>query len=254
MTKIITSLKEWQDLRKALGNKTIGFVPTMGNLHAGHASLLQHSISENEINILSVFVNPTQFDQAKDLEKYPRTFNEDVKLAQQLNIDFILTPDYVELYPDNYHYKVIETDFSQALCGKYRSGHFDGVLTVVLKLLMLIKANRAYFGEKDYQQLHLIKNMVNAFFIDTQIIACKTIRDQNGVALSSRNSRLSAEQYLLAIQFATLLRSSAEDTEIRTRLTSLGFNVDYIETIHGRRFGAVRIGEVRLIDNISLND
>lgn len=252
MTTVIKNIEDWRSLRQQdlFTNKKIGFVPTMGNLHQGHQSLLARSIAENQLTVLSIFVNPTQFNNPNDLATYPRTFDQDLALAKNSGVDFILAPNYQELYPDNYRYQVSETQFSHELCGKNRPGHFSGVLTIVLKLLNLVKPTRAYFGEKDFQQLHLVKEMVNTFFLDVAIIPCPTIRDAEGFALSSRNSRLSAEQYTQALNFPKLLGSDNSCEHIANSLIKSGFSVDYIEEHNGRRFGAVKIGDVRLIDNV----
>ena len=132
---------------------SVGFVPTMGALHQGHRQLLKRSKAENEISVLSIFVNPTQFNNSEDLEKYPKNWETDLQVAQEEGVDILFAPDYSEMYPDNYRYQVGEKEFSKILCGKDRPGHFDGVLTVVLKLFNLIQPTRAYFGEKDYQQI-----------------------------------------------------------------------------------------------------
>ena len=249
MTQITHTLKEWQTIRKAFKQNSIGFVPTMGNLHKGHESLLIRAKAENPITVLSIFVNPTQFDDPEDFKNYPQTLEKDLKIAKKLAVDFVLIPKKEDLYPDNYRYLVKETHFSHTLCGKSRPGHFEGVLTIVLKLLLLVKPTSVYFGEKDFQQLELVKGMVQAFFLDINVVPCPTIRDINGLALSSRNQRLSKEQYQLALEFPRLLHSTLTNQEILARLTQLGFVVDYIEEHQGRRLGAVRIGEVRLIDN-----
>lgn len=250
MTQIIHTLKEWQMIRKALKQNSIGFVPTMGNLHKGHESLAVRSKAENQITVLSIFVNPTQFDDPEDFKNYPQTLKEDLKIAKKLGIDWVLVPKQEDLYPDNYCHLVKETNFSHTLCGKYRPGHFEGVLTIVLKLLLLVKPASAYFGEKDFQQLELIKGMVQAFFLDINIVPCPIIRDDNGLALSSRNQKLSPEEYQLALEFPKLLHSTLANEKIFAQLTRLGFTVDYIEEQQGRRLGAVRIGSVRLIDNV----
>lgn len=246
----IESIDEWRTLRKQTNFDHIGFVPTMGNLHAGHQSLLTRSVQENQITVLSIFVNPTQFDNKNDFEKYPKTLSEDLTLAKNCGVDYVLLPTEKQLYTDAYHYQIQETEFSRELCGQHRPGHFNGVLTIVLKLLNLVKPHKAYFGEKDFQQLQLIKEMINALFLDIEIIACPTIRDEHGLALSSRNSRLTAEQYKLALNFPKLLKSMDSCEQITRSLVALGFVVDYIEDRDGRRFGAVKIGDVRLIDNI----
>lgn len=254
MTKIIKSAKEWNDLyfEENLSPSQLGFVPTMGALHKGHASLVQKSVSENIRTAVSIFVNPTQFNDPKDLEKYPKTFEHDFQMLEELDVDFLFFPEYEELYADNFIYQVHENSFSKILCGAYRSGHFDGVLTVVLKLLNIIKAGKAYFGEKDYQQYKLIKGMAEAFFLQTEIIACPTVRDEDGLALSSRNLLLSPEERKFALNFPKLLCANKSCDEIKFDLEQLGFKVDYIEEYDSRRLGAVYAGKVRLIDNVKL--
>lgn len=255
MTKIFTSVKEWQTFRSQplFNNKSIGFVPTMGNLHNGHESLLKRAKQENDYTILSIFVNPTQFDNKNDLIFYPRTLEQDKEIAERSSVDFILVPEYADLYPDNYCFQVIETEFSQLMEGQTRPGHFSGMLTIVMKLISLVKPQRTYFGEKDFQQLQLVKRMAEAFFLDTKIVACETVRDELGLALSSRNSRLTQEQYQLATYFPKILQQPFAVHEIKNELIKAGFVVDYIVDYDGRRFGAVRVGEVRLIDNIVPN-
>ncbi len=224
----------------------------MGNLHAGHAELIKHSKRDNQITILSVFINPTQFNNPDDLKNYPKTLDDDLQIAKKLDVDAVFFPDEKSMYPDNYQFQITEKKESKLLCGAFRPGHFDGVLTIVLKLLMLTKPDYLYLGEKDYQQLHLIDEMVKAFFISTQIIPVKTIRNQHGLALSSRNGRLTDDQLKLAEQFAALLASDQTCEMIQEKLIALGFSVDYVTEIWGRRFGAVTIGGVRLIDNVAL--
>lgn len=254
MTKIIKSVKEWNDLyfEENLSPSQLGFVPTMGALHKGHASLMQKSISENICTAVSIFVNPTQFNDPKDLEKYPKTFEQDLKMLEELKVDFLFFPDYKEMYADNFTFQVQEKSLSKILCGASRPGHFDGVLTVVLKLLNIIKAGKAYFGEKDYQQFKLIKEMAETFFLQTEILAYPTVRDEDGLALSSRNLLLSSEERKLAQNFPLLLKSDKPIPQIKIELESLGLKVDYIEEYDGRRFGAVFAGKVRLIDNVEI--
>lgn len=254
MIKIFRTIAKWQQFFQALPkkNKSIGFVPTLGNLHAGHTSLLERSRRENNYTILSIFVNPTQFDNQNDLKNYPTTLANDLKIAKKFGVNYILIPNYQELYPDDYNFKVYEKTLSKQLCGKYRPEHFPGVLTIVLKLLMLTQPDKIYLGEKDWQQLQLIKNMITAFFINTEVISCPTIRDQNGLALSSRNQRLTTMQYNTAINFPRLLQSKKTNKQIIFELEKLGFKVDYIKNYNGRRFGAATIGKTRLIDNCKI--
>lgn len=233
--------------------KQIGFVPTMGNLHAGHASLIERARKENDIVVVSIFVNPTQFNQASDYQHYPRTLEQDKLLLDSLGVDYLLLPDEQVMYPDQYHVQLIETEISRELEGEYRPGHFNGMLTVVLKLFNLVKPSQAYFGEKDYQQLLLVKKMVDALLLPIKIIGCPTLRAEDGLALSSRNSRLTSEQRAQASIFPVLLQSQKAVEDIIKQLVQHGFKVDYIAEKWGRRLGAVWLGEVRLIDNVIMS-
>lgn len=224
----------------------------MGNLHAGHASLLARANQENDITVLSIFINPTQFNKDEDYLHYPKSLDNDLRLANQLNIDYVLAPTTNDIYPDNFTFKINETLISQLLEGKHRPGHFEGMLTVVMKLFSLVKPNRAYFGEKDFQQLCLVKNMVTAFFLDIEIVSCPTVRNQKGLALSSRNNRLTADQLLLAEQLPVHLTSFENEETIQFNLQNSGFKVDYLTRWNNRLLAAVYIDNVRLIDNIPL--
>lgn len=224
----------------------------MGALHAGHLSLLHRAKLENDLAVASIFVNPAQFNDPRDLKLYPRTLDEDIKKLEAEGVDFLLLPAAGELYPDGYRYRVKETVDSGALCGAHRPGHFEGVLTVVLKLLNLVRADKAYFGEKDYQQFRLIKGMAEAFFIDTEIVSCPTLREADGLAMSSRNLLLEPEHRKLAPALHKTLRSKARPAAIKKRLAALGFGPEYVEERWGRRFAAARLGKVRLIDNVKL--
>ncbi len=250
--KIVKRLSSWKAVQKSLGDKTLGFVPTMGNLHEGHLSLLQRSVSENDVTVMSCFVNPTQFNTANDFAQYPKTLKEDVAIAEKAGVDYFFMPEYDSLYPDDYRYSISEKEMSRHLEGAHRSGHFEGMMTVVLKLLVLMKADRAYFGEKDFQQLQLIKGLAEAFFIETEIVSCPTIRNDFDLPLSSRNNRLTPEQFETSRYFPEHFHSKKSCNEIINALTEKGFEVEYIEERYGRRFAAVRLGEVRLIDNIEV--
>jgi pantoate--beta-alanine ligase len=247
------TLPAWRTVRsgREYEGGAIGFVPTMGALHAGHRALLARARAENDRVVLSIFVNPTQFNDPSDLEKYPRTLESDLKLAAGL-VDDVIVPPAGELYPDNYAYRVTEEKFSRELEGAHRPGHFDGVLTVVLKLLNLVQPKRAYFGEKDWQQLRLVEGMVRALLLPVEIVACPTERDVDGLALSSRNRRLSHPARVRAAQFPLILRSARTVDVAADTLKSAGFDVDYVEDRDGVRLGAVRIENVRLIDNVRL--
>jgi pantoate--beta-alanine ligase len=250
--QVFTNLESWIEERRKLKSRgqSIGFVPTMGALHKGHYSLLEKCRTENDVAVLSIFVNPTQFDNKDDLAKYPVTFDGDKLLAQKAGIDYILLPNFAQIYPDQYRFKVSENDFSTKLCGAHRPGHFDGVLSIVLKLFSLVQPDRTYFGEKDYQQLQLIKGMAEAFFLDLKIVPCATVRESDGLAMSSRNVRLSPSERALAPKFVAALRDEANPILARSRLQADGFEVDYVEDIGNRRYGAVKLGNVRLIDNV----
>lgn len=247
---VIESVAEWRSTRAGFPAGCVGFVPTMGALHQGHATLLRQSHEECEVSTLSIFVNPTQFNDPQDLVKYPRTLERDLELALRERVDFVFLPDAAAMYQDGYRYHVTETSFSRELCGAHRPGHFDGVLSVVLKLLQLVKPGRAYFGEKDYQQLELVRGMAAAFFLDVDIVAVPTVREADGLALSSRNARLSPVERARAPVFPEVLRSSPGAAEAAQRLAAAGFEVDYVEDRSDRRLGAVKLGDVRLIDNV----
>ena len=251
--RLFTSIDEWREFRRTLSaNATIGFVPTMGALHEGHASLLKRARVENDFVALSVYVNPTQFNDPKDLERYPHSLESDHALASAAGVDFVISPTYAQMYPDAYRFRVTETEFSRTLCGAHRPGHFDGVLTVVLKLLNFVRPTRAYFGEKDFQQLTLIREMAQALFLETEIVGCPTVREIDGLAMSSRNVNLAPDARMQAATFPAALRDATTADSARKRLEDDGFTVDYVEDRSGRRYGAVKVGGVRLIDNFAI--
>ncbi len=251
MIKILTSNEELQCYRKSLRG-TVGFVPTMGALHAGHGSLLQQARTQCDHVILSIFVNPTQFNDPKDLDKYPRTFEADKALAESERVDAIYYPQVSSLYPDDYRYEVREKKWSGHFCGAHRSGHFEGVLTIVLKLFNLVQPHLAFFGEKDYQQLTLIQGMVSAFFLPLKIVPVPTMREADGLAMSSRNVRLTPEERAKAPLFYQILTSAPSAEAAKLLLEEKGFKVDYVQDWNGRRLGALHLGAVRLIDNVQL--
>lgn len=224
----------------------------MGALHEGHLSLLRRAKLENDLAVASIFVNPAQFNDPRDLQRYPRTLAEDINKLEAVKTDFLLLPSAAEMYPDGYRYRLGETTDSKVLCGAHRPGHFEGVLTVVLKLLNLVRADKAYFGEKDYQQFHLIKGMAEAFFTGTEIVPCPTLREADGLAMSSRNLLLEPDERKLAPALYKALRSSSRPAEIKKKLAALGFGPEYIEERWGRRFAAAKLGKVRLIDNAKI--
>ncbi len=251
MIEVIRSPEQMKKLRSQI-TKSVGFVPTMGALHDGHANLIQHSVTDNTSTIVSIFVNPTQFNNIDDLNKYPKTFEQDLKICQQNGVQYLFYPDFNSIYPDQYKFKITENDFSNKLCGAHRPGHFDGVLTVVMKLLNICQPTKAYFGEKDFQQLHLIKGLSQAFFLDTEIIAIPTVREKNGLAMSSRNTRLSESALVKAAMINKIISESKSPYEAQQLLTANGFDVDYVSDYLGRRFVAASIEGVRLIDNVQI--
>lgn len=253
---VITHVEGLRDYRKKLQIKnplaSVGFVPTMGALHAGHETLLAQARSENEVCVLSIFVNPTQFNDKNDFAKYPKTWEQDLAIAHKHGVDVIFAPQYEEMYPDQYQFQINEKTFSKLLCGKDRPGHFDGVLTVVMKLFQLVRPSKAYFGEKDFQQLSLIKKMVEAFFIELEIVPVATVREQSGLAMSSRNVRLSPEDKIKAANIYKIISTEKNLTEAKNKIEKLGWQIDYLTDFEGRRYTAVKVGDVRLIDNVQI--
>jgi pantoate--beta-alanine ligase len=259
---------------------TIGFVPTMGALHAGHLSLMQESCNQNEVTIVSIFVNPTQFNNPEDLKKYPRTLDSDVEKIQKLNPKIVVfAPSVEQIYGDIASTQKFDFDGLEfEMEGKHRPGHFDGVGTIVKKLFELAQPTRAYFGEKDFQQLQIVKKMVEKHKIQIEIVPCAIFREPNGLAMSSRNERLTQEEREKAAviykTLQTVLTKSKTDSLqeihlwVKQQFENLnGFKLEYFEiahendlksvenlknTVHCRAFIAVFVNNIRLIDNISL--
>ena len=260
--------------------KEIGFVPTMGTLHQGHLSLLEQSLAENEITVLSIFVNPTQFNNADDLKKYPRTLEKDVELVKKLNKNILI---YAPSVSDIYEGNTISTSFDydgleNQMEGKHRPGHFDGVGTIVKKLFEIVKPTNAYFGEKDFQQLQIVRKLVSKYKIPVNIIGCEIFRETSGLAMSSRNERLSEsarKESKLIFQILTQAKEKFA-TKSANEVVSFvekefkkhpNFTLEYLEISAEdtlltckrkiknkkyRGFIAVFIENIRLIDNISL--
>jgi pantoate--beta-alanine ligase len=254
MTRLWTTTADWLERRRNLDRRSIGFVPTMGALHRGHASLVERARKENEIVVVSIFVNPTQFNDPTDLDRYPRTLKTDLALLETLGVDEVLAPAAADLYPAGYRFRLEPVDGTPIMEAAYRPGFLTGVLTVVLKLLGLVRPGRAYFGEKDYQQLRAVTEMVREFFLPTEIVPCPTVRAASGLAESSRNALLPAEAREKAPCLHSILTGAANLAEARAHLDAAGFEVDYVEEHWGRRFAAAHLGGVRLIDNIELRE
>jgi pantoate--beta-alanine ligase len=200
--------------------------------------------------VVSIFVNPSQFNDPKDLEQYPRTLESDLALLESLGTDELLVPNASGLYPDGYRLRVEPVGDAPVMEAALRPGHMQGVMTVVLKLLGLVRPDRAYFGEKDYQQLRAVTDMAREFFIPTQIVPCPTVREASGLAESSRNRLLSPEGKEKAAWIFRALTTAANPAEARSILQAQGFLVEYVEERWGRRLAAARMEGVRLIDNV----
>jgi len=254
MIAIIHTIEDTRKLMRGLRHDqlSIGLVPTMGALHDGHLSLIRRARTDNDRVVVWIFVNPTQYDDPADLERYPRTLDADLEKAEGAGADLVIHPEPWDVYFDDYRFKVSENALSREFEGAHRKGHFDGVLTVVLKLLNIVGADRAYFGEKDWQQLQLVREMTQAFFHPTEIVACPTVREADGLALSSRNVHLTPKERAVAPAFYQILSSGRSPDTMTTALKAAGFDVDYVEAYGDRILGAVRLGKVRLIDNVAV--
>jgi pantoate--beta-alanine ligase len=262
-------------------NKSIGFVPTMGALHDGHLSLLKKSLKENDVTVMSIFVNPTQFNNADDLEKYPRTLEEDVKkMAKISDAIIVYAPSVSDIYEGNTVSESFEYDgLEHQMEGQHRPGHFNGVGTIVKRLFEIIKPTTAYFGEKDFQQLQIVKKLVTLYAIPVEIMGCSIFREANGLAMSSRNERLSADARKKAASIFEILQQAKLKFENQSVSETIQFvqnefekhpefELEYFEIADEntllstevkepnkkyRGFIAVFIEKIRLIDNISLN-
>lgn len=276
--KLIQTVKELRSeldgLRKA--GKTIGLVPTMGALHAGHASLVRRAVAENDVVVVSDFVNPTQFNDKNDLLKYPRTLEADCALLEACGVAFVFAPSVEEMYPEPDTRRFSYAPLDTVMEGKYRPGHFNGVCQVVSKLFLIVEPTRAYFGEKDFQQLAIIREMVCRYPFPIEIVGCPIVRETDGLALSSRNTRLSAEQRMQAVQISQTLFASVDYSKthsvgetrayVESRIARAeGLRLEYFEIVDGNTLQTVNewdestyivgcitvfCGDVRLIDNI----
>lgn len=276
--EIITEAKEMQrrvaDLRRE--GKSIGFVPTMGALHEGHLSLMRKARGDNDIVVVSIFVNPTQFGPGEDFERYPRDLDRDKELTERVGVDIIFTPTLDEIYSQHHSTFVEVEGLSEGLCGRNRPGHFRGVATIVAKFFNITRPHRAYFGQKDYQQALIIKRMIENLNFDIELVLLPIIREEDGLALSSRNTYLSPEEREQALVLNRSLKKAQEllgggERESRAILSQMRemiskedlARIDYLGIYHPDTLEemetidkealvalAVRIGETRLIDNI----
>lgn len=280
--KLIQTVKELKaqlDVLREEG-KQIGLVPTMGALHEGHASLVRRAVAENDVVVVSDFVNPTQFNDQNDLIKYPRTLEADCALLEKEGAHIVFAPSVEEVYPEpdtrQFSYAPLDT----VMEGKFRPGHFNGVCQVVSKLFMMVEPHRAYFGEKDFQQLAIIREMVKQMKFPLQIVGCPIVRESDGLALSSRNARLSAEERERALNISKTLFASVEYAKTHTLAETQtfveafiaqaeGLELEYFEIVDGLTLqkvtnwedtdyvvGCITVfcGEVRLIDNIKYKE
>lgn len=279
--KIITKIQELQQIIKETKNQqqTIGFVPTMGYLHEGHQTLMKQARKDNDILVLSVFVNPLQFGPTEDLDRYPRDFEHDQKIAEAEGVDIIFYPSVAEMYPNELSVSVEVKKRTDVLCGRTRPGHFDGVATVLTKLFHLVLPDRAYFGKKDAQQLAVVDSLVKDFHFPLQIMAVDTVREKDGLAKSSRNVYLTEQERAEAPQLYESLKMGIDRIkagEINSEriissikdhiLTKTSGEIDYIsilsypeleelESVSGNYIIAlaVKFSKARLIDNIIMN-
>jgi pantoate--beta-alanine ligase len=240
------------ETRTALGNGQAGLVPTMGAYHAGHVSLFGAAREENDLVVASLFVNPAQFNDPADLARYPRDEAADAAIAEEAGVDVLFAPPAEELYPPGYETWVEVTRASQGLEGDHRPGHFRGVATICLKLFNIVRPRHAYFGQKDAQQVEVLRRMIRDLNLDVGLRVLPTVRDADGLALSSRNALLSDGERLVAL---ALPRALATGDPARARELLDGLDVDYVEAAPfdpPTLAGAIRVGSVRLIDNVPL--
>ena len=243
------------ELRAALAlsrAEEIGLVPTMGAYHAGHLALLRAARDENDLLVVSLFVNPAQFDSGDDLTAYPRDEERDARIAAEAGTDILFAPSVEELYPPGYQTWIDVEELSRGLEGAARPGHFRGVATVCCKLFNLVRPTRAYFGQKDAQQVAVVRRMARDLHLDVELRVVPTVRDEDGLALSSRNVRLSPEERKRAL---ALHRALATRDPNRARELLDGVAVDYVEVADFEPrvlAGAIRVGDTRLIDNVVL--
>ena len=273
--QVVHTVEEIKQKRIEFSQRKIGFVPTMGALHEGHLALVKKCKSESELSIVSIFVNPTQFNDNKDLEKYPNTIEADLKSLEQMDVDIVFIPKYEDLYQNEQKLDVNFTEIEQKMEGSKRPGHFDGVIRVLSIFFNLIKPNYAYFGEKDYQQVLVVQQLINQHFPTISLIKCPTIRERNGLAKSSRNKLLSESAFNRSGEIYSTLKWIKENITAQSinsilddgmRKLSERFEVEYLELRNennleetsnslenSRLFVAVQIESIRLIDNIALN-
>ena len=244
------------DARRALASRAdgaVGLVPTMGALHDGHLSLLGAARAENDLVVMSLFVNPAQFGEGSDLAEYPRDEGRDLELAEAAGVNLVFAPLAEEMYPPGFQTWVDVVDLGSTLEGAFRPGHFRGVATVCLKLFAIVHPQRAYFGQKDAQQVEVIRRMIRDLSLEIELRVMPTVRDTDGLALSSRNALLTPEERRQALTLPRALATGNREQALAILAESNGLVVDYIELADFEPpvlAGAVRVGDTRLIDNV----
>lgn len=253
------TIRAIDDARAALAGMregSIALVPTMGALHDGHLALLRAAREENETVAMSLFVNPAQFAESADLARYPRDEQRDLAIAEEVGVDLVFAPSPAEMYPPGFQTWVEVTELGAILEGRSRPGHFRGVATVVLKLLTIVRPTRVYFGQKDAQQVEVIRRMIRDLALEVELRAVPTVRDADGLALSSRNALLSPEDRGAALALPRALATRDRDQAL-ARLHAAGVDVDYVEVADfdpPALVGAIRVRSTRLIDNVILEE
>jgi pantoate--beta-alanine ligase len=253
--RVYSEITDLREVLAPLRSASIGLVPTMGALHEGHLSLLRAARAENETVVMSLFLNPAQFGDESDLSGYPRDDESDLALAEEAGIDFVFAPPVEEMYPLGFQTWVDVTELGSILEGHFRPGHFRGVATAVLKLFEIVRPDRAYFGQKDAQQAQVVRQMIRDLALEIELRVLATVRDSDGLALSSRNALLSPEERERALALPRALGTKDADTARAALAASNGLVVDYVEVADFDPpvlAGAVRVGSTRLIDNVPL--
>jgi len=252
---VVQTIEETRLALEPTRGGSIGLVPTMGSLHEGHIALLRSARAENETVVMSLFVNPAQFGDASDLAKYPRDEERDLELAREAGADLVFAPSVDEMYPPGFQTWVDVTELGAILEGRFRPGHFRGVATIVLKLLNIVRPTRVYFGQKDAQQVEVIRRLAADLAVEVELRIVPTVRDADGLALSSRNARLTAEERAAALALPRALTTRDRAAALAELASSNGLEVDYVEVVDFDPrvlAGAVRVGSTRLIDNVPL--
>ncbi|HSI97053.1 MAG TPA: pantoate--beta-alanine ligase [Gaiellaceae bacterium] len=255
--KVTRTIPGTRDELAPLRAGTIGLVPTMGALHEGHLSLLRAARGECETVVMSLFVNPAQFGEATDLAGYPRDEARDLAVAKDVGVDLVFAPSAEEMYPAGFQTWVEVVELGAILEGTFRSGHFRGVATVVLKLLSIVRPDRAYFGQKDAQQVEVVRQMIRDLALEVELRVLPTVRDRDGLALSSRNALLSPGERKRALALPRALATKDLERARELLAESNGLAVDYVELADFEPrvlAGAVRVGSTRLIDNVIIDE